>query len=227
MRNATAFLLLTLTGCATFGQSAETVRGSICGVVLDENGLPASHVRVAAIEDAHQSGGYPSSFTDQSGRYCIHKLKLGEYVLSADDQAKGYPHRGPLFFSWQTPDPKVELNLQNPDARADWQIPFKAGFVKIQIPEMQSGSQSDRVSFLFQVPSRPRGGTMGVGPPIPTGRLLSFLLPPDEDVLLKVTCADGSQWPDNSGEGKLLYVSSGDTENITLPASCFERKMQF
>lgn len=214
-------------GCATFGQSAETVRGSICGLILDENGLPASHVRVAAIELAPggHSGGYPSSFTDQSGRYCIQGLELGEYVLSADDKAKGYPHRGPLFFSWQTPDPKVKLTLQSPDEHADWQIPFKAGFVKIQTPEMQPGNQSDLVSFLFQVPSRPRVGTMVVGPPIPAGPLLSFLLPPDEDVLLKVTCADGSQWPEDSGEGKLLHVSSGATENITLPTSCFAKKM--
>jgi hypothetical protein len=224
-----AFLLLMLTTRLVFGQPSEGVRGSVCGSVLDENGSPASHVRVTAIRQPGPGGasiGLLFSFTDQRGRYCIRSLELGEYVMSAYDEEKGYPHRGPLFYFWQTPDPKVQLSSLNPDARADWQIPFKAGFVKIQTLEIRTSNQTERVSFLFQVRSRPQGGALGVGPPIPAGRLLTFLLPPDEDVLLTVTCADGHKWPDDAGAGKFLHVSSGDTENITLPASCFSRHME-
>lgn len=222
MRNGIRlFVLLMSTACVMSGQQTETIMGSICGSVLDENGSPASHVRVVAILKNHQSGGYPSTFTDQSGSYCISKLPLGGYVMSAWDDDKGYPHRGPLFYSWQTPDPQVELSSLNPDAHVDWQIPFKAGFVKIQIPEVQGGDVSEPIHIRFQVRSRPQAGFIGAGPPIPAGRILTFLLPPDEVVLLTVTCTDGQKWPDDSGEGNYLYVSSGATENITLPLSCF------
>jgi hypothetical protein len=220
------FLLLILTTRVVFGQTGDNVRGSICGSVLDEKGLPASRVRVVAIDKNHQSGGFPSAFTDASGSYCIKGLRLGEWVLSAWDETKGYPHRGPLVYSWQTPDPKVELSLLNPDARSDWQIPFKAGFVKIQVPEMSSGSQSERVSIEFQVRSRPQAGFIGGTGQFPAGRPLTFLLPPDEDVPLTVTCADGHKWRDDAGEGKLLQVSSGATETITLPTSCFSKEMK-
>jgi len=220
------FLLLILTARVALGQPDIDVRGSICGSVLDENGSPTSHVRVTAIREPGPGGssiGFPFSLTDQLGRYCIHGLRLGEYVLSAFDEEKGYPHRGPAFYTWQTPDPKVELSSLNPHARADWQIPFKSGLVKIQAPEVQSSNQSERVSILFQVRSRPQTGYLAAGPSTPADRLSTFLLPPDEDVLLTVTCANGRQWRDDAGDGKLLHLRSGEIENITLPISCFEK----
>src|SRR4051794_3339345 len=97
-------LLLMFTARMVLGQSGEDARGSICGSVLDENGLPASHVRIVAMpSELNGSHGFRASSTDQLGRYCIHGLRLGQYVVSAFDQEKGYPHRGPLFYLWQTP----------------------------------------------------------------------------------------------------------------------------
>jgi hypothetical protein len=65
------FLLLILTARVALGQSDIDVRGSICGSVLDENGSPASHVRVTAIREPGPGGssiGFPFSLTDQLGR---------------------------------------------------------------------------------------------------------------------------------------------------------------
>ena len=58
---------------------------------------------------------------------------------------------------------------------------------------------------------------------IPADRVLTYLVPPDEDVLLTVTCSGGHKWPDGLDEGVLIHASPGATENITLPASCFEK----
>ena len=91
-------LFLILTTHVVFGQSSEDVRGSVCGSALDENGVPASHVRIIAIRsDLNGSTGFPASITDQFGHYCIHGLRLTKYVLSAFDSEKGYPHRCPIF----------------------------------------------------------------------------------------------------------------------------------
>ena len=222
------FLLLILTARVLLGQSGDSVPGSICGSVLDENGSPASYVRVTAIREPGPGGssiGFPFSSTDQFGRYCFHGLPLGEYVLSAFDEKKGYPHRGPAFYIWQTPDPKVKLSSLHPDASADWQIPFKAGWVDVELPDMPAGKPSQPIRFSFHVRSRSQAAVMSSEVPVEfRGRSLKFLLPPDEEVMLRVTCADGHIWPIDSGDGKSLLVHAGGTTYVILPTSCLQDK---
>ena len=228
-KGITLFFLVMLAICVSNGQQTATVRGSICGLVLDENGLPAHNVRVVAIlkpGPEGTSGGLPSSLTNPSGSYCIKGLQLGEYVLSAFDEAKGYPHRGPAFYSWQTPDPKVELTSDSPHARSNWQIPFKAGFVQIELPGINTEERSQPIRFSFHVRLRSDASVLSSELPVGfDGHSLRFLLPPDEEVMLRVTCADGQIWPEDSGTGKLLFVHAGEIEYISIPTACLSKQM--
>lgn len=74
--------------------------------MLNESGDPASNVQLTAMMQSPggHSGGYPNTFTDESGRYCFDGLPFGSYILSGDDEGLGYPMRKfVLFMAYSRP----------------------------------------------------------------------------------------------------------------------------
>lgn len=205
---------------STFAQPSRDAIGSICGSVLDEKGVPASHVHIAAMNVSlgGHANGFPGSQTDESGQYCIRQLQVGEYILSADDRPKGYPPLWDSFFSWRTPDSVVLLTSQSPRVRLDWKIPFKAGFLRLDVPGSRTGSESSPITFRLVVRSRPQLGmtSLTISGQMEE-RVITFLLPPDEDVLLTVSSPGHQSWPEDGSDGMLLRLGSGATENRTIP----------
>lgn len=192
--------------------------GAICGSVFNENGTPASDVRVVAMiqSPGGHSGGYPWRYTDASGHYCFDGLAFGLYVLSADDERKGYPQRGPAFYTWSSPAPRIALTATHPHAALDWQIPFKAAFLRIHVSPGQLTDQATPIAFDLVVLSRPKLGINSLVRPLqmaaegPT----TVLLPPGEDVALTATSPGYRQRP-GSGE-EHLNLHSGETKDITI-----------
>jgi hypothetical protein len=205
-----------------FAQSSVDGIGSICGRVLDEKGTPASNIHVIAMvmSPSGHSGGYPGAPTDASGHYCIEGLQLGEYVLTADDEGLGYPQRGSSFYSWHTPDPRATLTAQVLMAHLDWQVPFRAGFLRLHLPAAHTANDRVPMKFELVVRSRPRLGLMSVTtfPEMEKSKVITELLPPDEDVLLTVTSPDHLRWPDDGSEGRLLHLHSGEMQELAIPS---------
>jgi hypothetical protein len=200
-----------------FAQSSVDAIGSLCGRVLDEKGTPASNIHVIAMgmNPGGYSGAYPGTRTDASGHYCIEGLQLGEYVLTADDKRLGYPQRRTGFFSWHTPDPRVTLTAQVLTAHLDWQIEFRAGFLRIHLPAAHTANDRVPMKFELVVRSRPRLGLMSV---TTFSDVITVLLPPDEDVLLTVTSPDHLRCPDDGSEGRLPHLHSGEIQELAIPS---------
>lgn len=220
VRSAFTCVILLLAAALALGQQPIDTTGSICGSVLDENGAPASHVRVVAIQwsPGGHSGGFPGTETSETGHYCIDHLRLGDYEMSAFDNKKGYPQWGIQFYTWDSPAPKVTLTAYDPDAHLDWRIPFKAGFLKLQVFVDHSDDKTVPIRVAVVVPSRPKVGIEVSEWPLRKGQPGSFtvLLPPGEDVLLTATAPGYRRWPDDE-RGELLNLRSGETKDITIP----------
>jgi hypothetical protein len=146
--------LLFVTSSA-YGQSDPSM-GSICGIVQDENGAPASFVKVVAIYQGPHSGPYPSGKTDGTGHYCIDNVAPGDYVMSDDDTEKGYPQMSSIFYSVQRPTPEVHIAIGNLKEHADWRIPYKAGFVEVALSDAQTGKQIIPMFFNLVLQSSPK-----------------------------------------------------------------------
>lgn len=209
-------VFLLLAASFAYGQQATNSTGSICGSVLDETGAPASHVQVLAILQDPAGHGLPGSITDETGHYCVDGLRLGKYVMSAADEKKGYPMRSD-FYTWPAPEPQVTLTAQDPQANLDWQIPFKAGFLKIHVSVDHPDIQTVPITFDLIVRSRPKVRYTSVMTSLHTDSKGSFtvLLPPGEDVLLTAMSPGYRHWP-NDDRGELLNLRSGETQDITI-----------
>jgi hypothetical protein len=204
----TAFLLATT---VTYSQS-DTPMGSIYGIVRDENGAPASFVKVVAIYDGPHSGPFPLGKTDGSGHYCINNVAPGDYVMSAADPEKGYPEMGSIFYSLQRPSPEVHIAIGNLKGQADWRIPYKAGFVEVTLTDARTGKPIIPMFFSLVIQSTPEKGFMRGS----TASTAALLVPPKENIYLIVSAPGYGEWPANDTKGKLLNLLPGKTERLVV-----------
>lgn len=221
MRSAFTCVVLLLAASFAPGQQPAEITGSVCGSVLDENGAPASHVRVVAAPDMSDypgggSFGLSGSDTDETGRYCVNHLRPGKYIMSAYDEKKGYPIRLMSgFYRWDSPAPKVTLTAYNRDAHLDWRIPFKAGFLRLHVSVDRSDAKTVPVNISLVVPSRPKVGIRNYSLSTEQTDSITVLLPPGEDVVLTVAAPGYRRWPDNE-TGELLNLRSGETKDLAI-----------
>jgi hypothetical protein len=186
------YVLTTLLFVASlaYGQSDPSM-GSICGIVHDENGAPASFVKVVAIYQGSHTGPYPLGKTDGTGHYCMNNVALGYYAMSAEDTEKGYPQMSSIFYSVQRPTSEVHIAIGNLKGHADWRIPYKAGFVEVALTDAQTGKPIIPMLFNLVLQSSPKNGFIRGS----SSSTTALLVPPNENIYLTVSAPGYKEWP--------------------------------
>jgi hypothetical protein len=192
--------------------------GSICGTVQDENGLPASLVRVTAayVGPKAHTGTYAMGETDDVGHYCVN-VTIGDYIMSADDVDKGYPLMAIMFYAShdsnaESSAPGISITAQELTRHDDWMIPYKAGFVRVKLTDARTGKQIVPMFFDLVVRSRSDNGRMH-GTCASTAALL---VPPNENIVFAVSAPGYQWWPRDDKMGKLLNLLPGTTEEVAI-----------
>lgn len=115
-------LALTLLSLAAFGQGNQ--RGSIDGLVVDENGSPVANAnvwfhQVVAGKKPTQKA-LPFAVTGNDGRFSITNLELGTYGVNPWKDEDGYPNRAfAIYSSGPDIDPMFEVTLTSQAPVAD------------------------------------------------------------------------------------------------------------
>jgi len=160
----------------------------------------------------------PFARTDEQGHYCIKGLALGDYYMTADDPERGYPNMASGFFSTARMRSQVRLTATKLNGHADWEIPYKAGFVKVELTDAQSGKQVDAMFFDLLVQSRPEVGHMFGS----AGSTTPLLLPPNEDVVVTITARGYRKETDREPQRTVVKLLPGETRELHIvlqPAS--------
>jgi hypothetical protein len=211
-------ICLLLAGFTAYGQSSDEPVGSICGMVQDENGLPASMVRVTAayVGPKAHTGTYPRGETDGFGHYCVN-VTIGDYIMSANDVNKGYPLMANMFYAShdsnaESSAPRISITAQELTRHVDWRIPYKAGFVRVKLTDARTGKQIVPMFFDLVVRSGSEYRHMH-GSCASTGGLL---VPPNEGIVFAVGAPGYQWWPSDDKKGKLLNLPPGMTEEVAI-----------
>lgn len=185
--------------------------GSVCGVVQDETGRPASMVCVEAMYIGPHSGPYDSAITDANGYYCMENVRPGEYSMSANDPMKGYPPLGILFYTLHAPEPRIRISSQSLHQIANWTIPYKAGFIRVRGTDRTTGKTIQNITVLIAIRGSEKlryiQGGWGAETPI--------LLPPNEDIYVKVSAEGYKPWPAGEEQGRLVTIQPGATLDLS------------
>lgn len=213
MSRFSLLLLSVLSMLPAWGQTTLSLGGTVCGNVRNEVGEPAVFVKVAAFYLGAHSGGVPMSKTDETGHYCINNLSPGKYAMSADDSDKGYPAMNSSFYGSEASSTRVSITPVELQAQVlDWQIPYKAATLSIRVTDAKTGERLDWMIFDMAVQSSPdmrflRGSS-------PCSQVL--LVPPDEDIRLKVSHPGYRQWPNDDANGRLIHLQPGAAKEINV-----------
>lgn len=122
------------------------------------------------------------------------------------------------FYSWHSPAPHVTLTPEKPDANLDWKLPFRAGFLYLRIPAAHSAQEMVPMAVELVLRTRPRLGRISdvITPKMGESDEVKFLLPPQENVLLRVTAAGHQSHADGGCRGMLLNVLPGAIEHVSI-----------
>ena len=205
-------LLLWFACCSALGQYPGGPLGTICGTVLDQDGSPASSVKVSPFYMGGHSGGVPFAKTDEQGHYCIKGLALGDYYMTADDPERGYPNMASGFFSTGRGRSQVRLTATKLNGHADWKIPYKAGFVKVELLDAQSGKPVDAMFFDLLVQSRPEVGHMFGS----AGSTTPLLVPPNENIVVTVMAPGYRKETDKGPQRTVINLLPGQTKELRI-----------
>jgi hypothetical protein len=149
--------------------------------------------------------------TDNSGHYCVPDVSPGDYIMSADDPEKGYPQMGSIFYGSPSPKSKVRIIIQNLQGHADWQIPYKAGSLKVHLTDARTGKRI--IPMFFKLVLRSNDVGFVRGSQVST---MSLLVPPNEDFYVTVSAPDHQEWPGDGTKGRLLHLLPGATEDLAI-----------
>ena len=190
--------------------------GLICGTVFDENGQPAKHILMAAVYLGPHSGLYPASRSDDSGRYCLVNVPYGDNAPAADDPAYGYANSQASLYA-RAIDNKVPVNVahlsaEHPQATIEVHIPYKAAFLTVHLTDAITGKPQLALFYELSAQADPQGRYIK-GSQSAKDQLL---VPPNENVLLKVSAPGYREWPYDNSPGYVLNLLPGEHKTIDV-----------
>jgi hypothetical protein len=214
MKKPVVYLALGL-AISSAAQSAGS--GSICGTVLDENGQPANGISIMAVYLGAHSGPYPASRSDSTGHYCLFNVPYGDNVPAADDPTHGYANSQASLYA-ATTDNKVPVNVahlsaEHPQATIDFRLPYKAALLMIHLTDAITGRPQLALFYELSAQADPQGRYMK-GSQSAKNQLL---VPPNENVLLKVSAPGYREWPYDGSPGYVLSLLPGERKTIEVP----------
>jgi hypothetical protein len=182
--------------------------GTIYGVVIDPDGLPAKGMRLAAVMQCPTSCSFwmSETITSQGGEYHFRPLPLGKYAVFSENTKAGY--------RWLSPPPAkiVELTVDDPNAELRVDLPPKVGILTIHLTDRTTGAFIPRGLVKMKVADAPDSSWSEVW--ADSSNCLFFPdcaipVPPDKQLFVHVSSTGFHEWDESAGKGKPILVHSG------------------
>jgi len=203
------FPSLLLLAVATAQQSQRptlTLKGTIYGIVVGQDGKPAKGLGLTAEPlGLPLAAVIPHTRTNEKGEYRFENLPWwGRYTVYADDEEAGYSNisTGPAGNGHPA---EVEITSEQPKAELNFSLPPKAGFIEIHLTNRKNGAAISGMVVAVTPLEKPES-------PIFTMSCYSdhvILVPPDTNLLLHVKSDGFREWDESVGAGKPLNIPSG------------------
>ncbi|HEY7401922.1 MAG TPA: VWA domain-containing protein [Candidatus Angelobacter sp.] len=140
---------------------AGTTPGSSCvsGIVIDENDKPVAGINVVAwptfSPNSYAKDSYPSTVSDEHGKFKIEQLEKGLYQLYTDKESAGYAPTRNSFYRYATL-PLIQVSEKC--AKVAVRVGPKAARLRIHVVDAGTGTPLPRFGISF----RDRSGVLVV-----------------------------------------------------------------
>jgi 5-hydroxyisourate hydrolase-like protein (transthyretin family) len=195
-------------------QSPEPVaKGAIYGKVIDQHGQPAKEIGLMVYPLGVSLGAaLPHTRTDQNGQFRFPSIPWwGRYTVFASDEEAGYSlySTGP---NGPESTKEVTLSPEHPEAEFHLVLPPKAGFLEIHLTNRKTGEPIDAVFVSVMSADDPKRLMFSQS----CASTRTILIPPDKDLLLRVTSPGFSEWARSAGNGVPLHMTTGSRQALDV-----------
>lgn len=207
---ALLFLVLQTIQAHSNVQSPEC-NGVIHGAVFDLSGERVKGIRVeASLLGVDGSFVVPYAKTDQEGQYRFENICPGRYAVVVADEKTGYPDSSPEIneFLYGSPITEVRLTAKSPQAELPVFMPPKPGFVQVHITNRETKTEVLKFSVNLKVAGQHKRSEISFEFDADM-KDREIMVPPDKDVVFRVTADGFHEWRESAGPGTLIRVSSG------------------
>ena len=197
---------LLLTTAAAQQHDEPLPKGTIYGVVIGQNGLPAKGIGLTASPlGVPLATRLPQTKTNEAGEYRFENLPWwGRYTVYAEDEEAGYSmfSNGP---AGHIRPQEVEITPEHQEAEFRLYLPPQAGFLKVKLTNQTTGDAIAGMLVELRRTDKQKSLVFSMG--CYSTRVV--LIPPDEDLLLHVSADGFREWQESVGEGKSIHLASG------------------
>jgi|GEM_PF-673824 hypothetical protein len=194
-------------------------KGVVHGVVLGRDGETVSSLDVTLYPlGVSLSYMLPHMKTSQRGEYRFEQLCSGRYSVFVTDTDAGYPLSSPYLiqFLYGGRIPQVKITDKHLDAQLSLDLPPKPpAQLQVRIENSKTESKLEEVEVQLRI-SRKRRVSYVCHESSPCDSKPFLLLPPDQDVLMRVTASGFHEWRVGTKRGKIIRVPSGELLTIKV-----------
>jgi hypothetical protein len=180
--------------------------GVIYGTVVSKDGQAGKRLSLMA-EPLDGGGQFPSTRSDDRGKYRFQNLPWGRYAIFAEDHEAGYSDE---VLDDRT-QPSVEISPDHPAAEFRLVLPSKAGRLQIHPRNRKTGAAIPWMGVTVALTEDPR---RSVNHTCQSSEVI--LVPPDKNLIVHITADGFREWDESAGTGKLIFVPSGTGLTLTV-----------
>lgn len=191
--------------------SSSSSRGSVSGIVLDENGKPLSEATVYAVLEADFKRQFHTQSNDK-GEFTLGNLPEGLVYLSGFKENDGYPYDFFSFFASPGQNTPVKVQIKGGESEKNVRIQLGEKAARINIEIITKGGKPFQGSagLVFTRPDQP-GRPYNRG----TGSFESLLVPAVPFHLMVL--ADGyKDWHYGGNPSGLISLRPGDVFAVSV-----------
>ena len=209
----------------TFGQSYvhdpkqdTACKGVVHGVVVGQDRKPWSGIGLILEPVGDYDYVLPSTKTDQHGEYRFEQVCAGKWSVFVEDEKAGYPDAGRLEnrFLYGHWSPQVEITSKKLDAQLNVDVPPKPGELQLHVTSTRAKMTITNLEIKLTVTRRRWMQSSCSQQQSYTCEDYPVLVPPDQDVKLRVTSKGFRERKESKGRGKRIHLSAGQKMTINV-----------
>jgi protocatechuate 3,4-dioxygenase beta subunit len=159
----------------------------------------------------------PFAKTDQEGEYRFKSICPGRYAVVVADENAGYPDSSPEIneFLYGFAITEVRLTAENPQAELPVSLPPKPEFIQIHITNRETKAEVLKFTVRLEVPGQQKRPEISFEFDTES-KDREIMVPPDKDVVFRVTADEFQEWNESAGPGTLIRVPSGTKTTLEI-----------
>jgi hypothetical protein len=194
-------------------------KGVVHGVVIRQDGKPWSGINLILEPFGDFDYVLPRTKTDQHGQYRFLEVPCGRWRVFVEDEEAGYPHSGHLMNSFLyggSTGPEAKVTDEDLDAQLNINVPPRPGILVVHLTNTKTKAKIPSIEVELKVTRKRRLQDSCEGTEASACGDHSFLVPPNQDVRLRIKSKGFHEWKGSTQRSKLIHLSAGEV--ITIDA---------